>query len=226
MYLTNGAPTAELAHHLEERRTTDAGRFTEHERLGHQLRQPRDHRVDRELHDPSLLSLPDMMDGRTDRPDQRFDFVERLTRAGDDEAQVAGAYDARVAADGRAEVRHGRRVRQRRHPCRGGRRDGAQVDEDGSRPRRVDDARRDRLECLVVRERGEDHIHLLCELRQRLRDHRAPTLQSLRLLGRPVVHHERVTGVENAARDRSAHVAETDQPHGDTRVLRGTHCPV
>ena len=88
------------AHHIEERCARDAGGLAENQRFGHHLREHGDHQVDRELHGSSLLSVTDVMDGRTDRCDDCLDVVERLARTGDDKAQVASSHDARVAADG------------------------------------------------------------------------------------------------------------------------------
>ena len=77
MYLTNGAPTAELPITSRSAARGDAGGLAEHERLGHHLRQHRDHQVDRELDDPGLLSVTDVVDGRPDRADDRLDALER-----------------------------------------------------------------------------------------------------------------------------------------------------
>ena len=56
LYLTNGAPAAELPSRRGAARETPA--LSEHEGLRHQLCEPGDHRVDRELHDPGLVPSP------------------------------------------------------------------------------------------------------------------------------------------------------------------------
>ena len=212
-------------YHFEERCAGDAGGLAEDQRLGDRLRKHRDHQVDRELHGPSLLSVADMMDRRTDRPDHRLDVVERLARSGDDEAQVSRAHDARVAADGCTQIANRRRLRKGGDARRSVRRDGAHVDEHGVRPRSGDNPSRHLLECLVIRERREDHVDLCDELLGRGRDCSAQRAKGVGLPTRSVVHHERIASVEEALRDRRAHVAEADQSHGP-RVLRGSHCPV
>ena len=126
LYLTNGAPAAELPITSSSAVRGDAGRLPEHERLGHQLRQSGDHEVDRELHDPSLLAVADVVDGGADRAEDRLDPFERRARARDDEAQVAGAHDRRVSADRCAQIPERRVLRERGDPGRGGGRDGAQ----------------------------------------------------------------------------------------------------
>ena len=55
---------------------------------------------------------------------------------------------------------------------------------------------------------------------------RTASRERLGLLRRAIAHDERVTGIEKALCERRAHVSETDQPHGETWVLGGTHCPV
>ena len=79
-----------VRHHVEEVVAGDAGGFPEHQGLRHQLGQPGDHEIDRELHDPSLLAVPDVLDGGANRPDDRLDSLECLQRAGNDDAQVPG----------------------------------------------------------------------------------------------------------------------------------------
>ena len=79
LYFTNGAPTAELPITSRSAARGDAGGLAEHERLGHHLRESRDHQVDRELDDPSLLAVADVVDGRADRADDRLD-VGRASR--------------------------------------------------------------------------------------------------------------------------------------------------
>ena len=61
-----------VAHRLEQRSPGDTGRLPENERLGHQLREPGDDKVDRELHDASLLRVADDVDGRADRAQHRL----------------------------------------------------------------------------------------------------------------------------------------------------------
>ena len=85
---TNGAPAANIT---RGRCARDAGHLAENKCFGHHLREYGDHQVDRELHGPGLLSVPDVMDGRTDRSEHCLDVLERLARTGDDEGQVPRA---------------------------------------------------------------------------------------------------------------------------------------
>ena len=75
------------------------------------------------------------------------------------------------------------------------------------------------FERLVVRERREDHVDLPDEILGRGRNDGTPSPECVRLLPRSIGHDERIAGVEKALCDRRAHVAETDQPHGGTRVV-------
>jgi hypothetical protein len=213
-------------HHLEQRRARDVGGLAEHERLGHQLREPGDHQVDRELDDPSLLAVADAVHGRPDREEDGLGAIDVPAFTGDDEGQLAGAHDGRVAAHGGAHVAGGGCFRVFGDPCRRSWRNRAQVDEDGTGPCSREGLRRDRLERVVVRERGEDHVDLRRELRGRGGEGRTASGERLGLLRGSIAHDERVTGIEKALRERRAHVSETDQPHGGTWVLGGTHCPV
>ena len=50
--------------------------------------------------------------------------------------------------------------------------------------------------------------------------------QGFGLLAVPIVDDELIAGVEEALCERAAHVAESNQPHGRTRVLTCAHCSV
>ena len=215
-----------VAHRLEQCSPGNTGRLPENERLGHQLREPGDDKVDRELHDASLLRVADDVDGRPDRAQHRLGAVESGTRSRDDEGEVPGQHDAGVAAHGSAQVQDRRTVGERRDPSRHVRRDRAQVDEDRPRPRCARHGSRDGSERIVVGERSEDDVDGGGELGGSFRDRRAARSQRLRPLAAPVVDDEVVACVEKALRDRAAHVAEPDQPNGRTRVLTGAHCSV
>ena len=153
--------------------------------------------------------------------------VERLARPGDDEAQVPGAHDRRVAADRRAQVR--RRTPPRR--CEATRAEAAGETVlvstrtvPGRAAPRI--SGRDRLERLVVRQGRQDDVDPLGEADVRRCDRGAARFEGRRPSRASGCHDELVSGVEQALCDRRAHVAETDQPDGESRVVRVAHCPV
>jgi hypothetical protein len=153
------------------------------------------------------------MHRRPDCEQHRQDAVDRVVRPRDDECQVAGANDARVAAHRRPDVRDADSLGLRRNPRGRLGRHRAEVDEDGSGLRGRDHLACDPNERLVVRERGEDEVADGREGGRRLGHVRAAVCKPGRLPGRAVVDDESVSGVDEAFRDRRPHVPEADQPN-------------
>ena len=83
-----------------------------------------------------------------------------------------------------------------------------------------------RLQGVVIRERREHYVHAASKFPRRSRHRCTPFGQGRGFFRRPVVDHERKSRIEQAFRDRRAHVAETDQSHDETRLVRGAHCSV
>ena len=75
------------------------------------------------------------------------------------------------------------------------------------------------FERLVVRKRREDHVDPCDQSGRRIGNGCAPNCKRFGLLERAVVDQQFVAGVQETLCNRRAHVAETDQADGQTRVV-------
>src|SRR5581483_530161 len=188
----------------------DAGALAEHERLGDELRRAADQHLERELDDAGGIPVPEVVEVRADRPEQRVVLPRRLLGPRNDDREVSGSDDAGIAAHGRAQVRDAGVGRRARDALRDGARDRAHVDQRRAAPRAAEDLRGDGLERLVVREHGHADVGPLERLGRRREPGRAALDERLSLRRCAVEDGERVAGVEDPLGNRRSHLPEPD----------------
>jgi hypothetical protein len=119
---------------------------------------------------------------------------------------VASRAPTSPAADGRVDVADALLVRGGRELARDDRRDRAHVDDQASRARVREDLADDLLHLRRVGQHRDDHVGLLGKLTRRLRPRGA-----LHVAPREAVDDHVVAGVDEVARHRRAHHAESDE---------------